>query len=236
MHKLPILLLPLIIILCISENALGQESSYTQALNKIEQKRIDLYKQYLSAGNHSRDSLRTIAKKYVFEKLVKDIFPAWYGTQWDFNGITRTPKKGKIACGYFVTTTLKQVGFNIPRYKWAQLSAENIIKQFTNNKKIKRMSNAPVKEVETYIKNSGNGLYVVGLDCHVGFICNIDDSISFVHSSYYEPEIGVMSQALDTSNPLRDSNYRVIGKLLDDTMIESWILGKKFQGYYILKS
>ena len=88
-----------------------------------------------------------------------------------------------------------------------------------------------MKAVDTYIKKSGNGLYVVGLDCHVGFVCNSNDSITFVHSSYYEPEIGVMSQKLDSQNPLKDSKYRVFGKIMDDTMIEAWILGKKFQGY-----
>ena len=231
MRKVIVSLWTLILILSISENALGQQKSYTKLLNEIEQKRIELYKQYISAGSLKRDSLRIFAKKYVFGKLVKEVFPAWYGTQWDFYGITATPKKGKIACGYFVTTILKQVGFNIPRYKWAQLSAEDIIKQFTKESNIKRMRNAPVKAVDTYIKKSGNGLYVVGLDCHVGFVCNSNDTISFIHSSYYEPEIGVMSQKLDSQNPLRDSRYRVFGKIFDDTMIEAWILGKKFQGY-----
>ena len=221
----------LILILLVSENAISQQRSYTGLLNEIEQKRIELYKQYVSAGRLKRDSLCTIAKDYVFKKLVKEVFPAWYGTPWDFYGITATPKKGKIACGYFVTTTLKHAGFNIPRYKWAQLSAEDIVRRFTKESDIKRMRNATVKEVETHIRNRGSGLYIVGLDCHVGFVCNSNDSISFVHSNYYEPDIGVMSQALDTQNPLRDSKYRVFGKILDDTMIEAWILGKKFQGY-----
>ena len=231
MRKEILSFLTLILILSISGNVFGQQKNYKGLLNEIEQKRIKLYKQYISAGSSKRDSLRTFAKNYVFGKLVKEVFPAWYGTQWDFYGITATPKKGKIACGYFVTTTLMQVGFDIPRYKWAQLSAEGIIKQFTKESDIKRMRNAPVKAVDTYIKKGGDGLYVVGLDCHVGFVCNSNDSITFVHSSYYEPEIGVMSQKLDSQNPLKDSKYRVFGKIMDDTMIEAWILGKKFQGY-----
>jgi hypothetical protein len=50
-----------------------------------------------------------------------------------------------------------------------------------------------------------------------------NDTIKFVHSNYYQPWIGVMSEEIDSTNPLRDSDYRVIGKLLSDEMMVNWI-------------
>ena len=47
--------------------------------------------------------------------------------------------------------------------------------------------------------------------------------MKFVHSNYYHPEIGVMSEAINSENPLKHSKYIVIGKLLSDEMIVSWI-------------
>ena len=66
------------------------------------------------------DSSRASVKNYLFTTLSKKIFPSWYGTAWDFNGYTEKPLNGEIACGYFVTTTLKHIGFNLNRYKIAQ--------------------------------------------------------------------------------------------------------------------
>ncbi len=54
------------------------------------------------------------------------------------------------------------------------------------------------------------------------------EEIKFVHSNYYQRDIGVMSEELDSDNPLKDSNYRVIGKIIDDAMIENWILNLKY--------
>jgi hypothetical protein len=40
---------------------------------------------------------------------------------------------------------------------------------------------------------------------------------------------GVMAKELDIHNPFKDSKYRVVGKILDDEMMKSWILGKKIE-------
>jgi hypothetical protein len=64
--------------------------------------------------NKTLDSLKTIVNSipnnkigtFIHHSLSKTIFPHWYGTVWDYNGYTNTPKNGVIACGYFVSTTL----------------------------------------------------------------------------------------------------------------------------------
>ena len=152
--------------------------------------------------------------------MAKDIFPYWYGTQWDFNGTKRTPKKGKISCGYFVTNLLTDVGFTIPRIKWAQSASEVFIKKLAYNK-VKRFSNASITKVEQHLIDSGNGLYVVGLDSYTGFIYVEDTSVRFIHADYYESEIGVVSEKLDSHSSIKNSSYRVIDKLMSDAMVFS---------------
>ena len=66
---------------------------------------------------------------------------------------------------------------------------------------------------------------IVGLDCHVGFISKSGDNMRFIHFNYYHPEIGVMTEPLARHNPLNDSKYRIIGKLLDTEMIRNWMTG-----------
>lgn len=209
----------ILIYLIFSLNGFGQ--SYENLKTEIESKRLTFLKLYTTSEN--RDSILLLSEEFLFHIIINDIFNYWYNTKWDFNGTTTSPKKGSIACGYFVTTVLEHAGFKLPRVKWAQLASETMILKINSN--VKRFSKRPVQEVINYIESSGKGLYLVGLDIHVGFIVNDGNEISFVHSNYYKPEIGVMKESLIGNNPLADSRYRVIGKILHKTMIEKWLLG-----------
>lgn len=110
-----------------------------------------------------KDSVIDTARKFLLNTIGNDVFPYWYGTPWDFNGHTKIPQQGAIACGYFVTTVLLDAGFNIPRIKWAQLASEVFIKKLASNN-LQRFSNKPISEIEEYLRNIEPGLYVVGLD------------------------------------------------------------------------
>ncbi len=90
---------------------------------------------------------------------------------------------------------------------------------------IKAFSDRSVEEVTTYLRAEGEGLYAVGLDNHVGFIVVQGDELRFVHSNYYQREIGVMSEPLEGNNPFAHSRYRVIGQILGRQMMERWVLG-----------
>jgi len=70
-------------------------------------------------------------------------------------------------------------------------------------------------------------LYLVGLDSHTGFIYVHNNTIRFIHADYYEPEIGVVSEKIDSESPIKDSKYRIIGKLMSDEMIIAWIKNER---------
>ena len=197
-------------------------TDYKVTIAKVLQQR-DTYKTlYNETDATKKDSVITAAQHYLIKAFSDDIFPAWYGTPWDFNGTSRTPGQGKIACGYFVTNVLTDVGFDIPRVRWAQSASEIFIKQLAPNH-MKRFHNRSVVSVKDYLISAGNGLYLVGLDYHVGFVLVEGNEVSFIHSNYYQPDIGVMKEPLHTDNPFKDSDYRVIGKLLTKDMIVNWL-------------
>jgi hypothetical protein len=175
-----------------------------------------------------KDSVVRCAQQFLFTTMTAKVFPCWYGTRWDYNGTTEVPRKGKIACGYFVTTTMRDLGFNIPRVRWAQLPSETMIKEMTDGKEIKRYRFASIGHIESQIKEWGDGLYVVGMDNHTGYIVNHDGRCSFVHSYYFNLSRGVTSERFDTNNPLRSSKYRVIGKVLTKEMVEKWLKKERF--------
>ena len=80
----------------------------------------DTIKLKASALQHSHK-----ANKIFTLFLLNNIIPHWYGTKQDFCAYTETPKQGVIACGILVSTTLKDMGLNVNRYKLAQQSPTN---------------------------------------------------------------------------------------------------------------
>ncbi|NDW09187.1 hypothetical protein [Dysgonomonas sp. 520] len=215
-HFLFSFLFILISILCSAQ-------TYAELKESIVDRKTELKKAFNdNKGNSEKqDSIIKVAEQYLL-CISDSYFKAWYQTPWNFNGTTQIPKKGTIACGYFITTTLRDMGFNIPRVKWAQQTSEYMIKKMTSD--IKRFHKRPMSEVVDYIKARGEGLYVVGLDCHVGYIYYWNNKMNFVHSNYYQPQIGVMSEPLVGRNPLNDSKYKVIGRIFDKKMIQNWFL------------
>jgi hypothetical protein len=204
-----------------------QAAKYSALLQDIEKKRLEFAKNLAPGGVPSKEVVAK-ARDYLFQVLVDQVFPAWYGTVWEFYGKTLVPREGAIACGYFVTTTLQQVGLRIERVTLAKQPSETMIKNLVLPGAIKRFSNAPMARVARTIKAWGDGLYMVGLDQHTGFVVNRKGVLRFVHSSYYEDLMRVASQPFAETSPLSDSRYRVFGKLLGDPMILRWIRGETF--------
>lgn len=219
--KLRLLVMPLLAV-----SACTHAESYEDFIGSMLAERDSIRAVYLKADSRHRSRIIIDARKLVFESIITRSFDFWSGTRWEFYGQTRTPKTGTIACGYFVTTVLYDIGFDLPRVAWAKSASEYFITRISRD--IVRFHDRPVREVREYIERRPDGLYIVGLDCHVGFIYKYGRTVKFVHASYYHPETGVMAEDVDTGNPLGDSRYRVVGRILDDRMIRDWILGRRF--------
>jgi hypothetical protein len=162
-------------------------------------------------------------EKTFAHAITKTIAPAWLGTKWDFNGITEVPQQGKIACGYFVTTVLRDAGLPIERVKLAQCASEKLVTTLVQDKYVKRFSHVAMDDFMAYLKLNGFGLYVIGLDNHTGFIFNDGLDIWFIHSTF----IGtgdVQKEKAAGSTILKNSKYRIVGKLSEDELVlGKWI-------------
>jgi len=166
------------------------------------------------------------AKSQFVANITKKIFPYWHGAKWDFNGTTKIPGEGAIACGYFVTTTLEHMGVPINRVKMAQCASEEMIQSLTTKKNIHHLSNIPLKEFEKRLKKFGNGLYIIGLDNHTGYIFLSDNGNFFIHSTGWFP-FKVVKDKLSESRLIGKSKYRVVGKISDDeTFLKKWLAAK----------
>ncbi|MEW6733976.1 MAG: hypothetical protein AB1489_21800, partial [Acidobacteriota bacterium] len=157
--------------------------NYQDSLARVATKRTALARQYQQADTpEKKRAIIEQARETITSSIYGDIFPFWYGTAWDFNGTTETPRQGKIACGYFVSTVLRDAGWRVERTRMAQQASENIILSLTTDAYIKRFRQVAISNFISAVKEWGAGLYIVGLDIHVGFIINTGDEIYFIHS------------------------------------------------------
>jgi len=205
------------------ENITIKRSNYHSVLTQLTLDRKKWRQAYEQGSSTEKARIVKTARKQLEKTLVEEVFPAWYGTQWDFNGISKTPGEGKIACGYFVSTCLTHIGYEVNRIRLAQQPSQRIIETFMPRSQRKILYGVSIAKVRQYLQDQGDGIYLVGLDRHVGFIAVQGENIAFIHSSYYRPNKEVISEPIDTKNPLSDSQYRVFGKLFSDDMITGWL-------------
>lgn len=208
------------------ERPSAESRNYNDIRKEVEAERVSLASRYRQATSEVEKSrLVAQAREVITRSIYTEIFPSWYGTAWDFNGTTETPGQGKIACGYFVSTVLRDAGWRVQRVRLAQQASENIILSLTTDAYIKRFRRVEIGKFVKAVSDWGPGLYVVGLDIHVGFIVNTGNEVHFIHSSYIDPYAVVKERAME-SKILAASQYRVIGRVsADDGFIVKWLLG-----------
>jgi len=195
-------LLCLIIIGC---NKSKVESDNDVISEKLEIKKIP-YKEFLMSINKKTAEEK---KSYLFKFINYDVPNYWMGTPWSFNGTSREPQKSTIACGYFVTNTLTDFGFDINRTYLAQQASSVMIKKLCKN--IKYFSSR--EDLEKYILSENkNQVYIVGLDFHTGFITRDNKDTYSIHSNYIKNK-GVVKELTQASQALNASKTFMIGTL-----------------------
>ena len=156
------------------------------------------------------DSKKMSDGKQLQIYFADSLLPCWYGTPWDYNGMSLSPAKGNIACGYFITTTLMHAGLAVNRIKMAQCPSSELIRSVCTG--IKIYSNKPVAELINQVKKDGMGLYIAGLDFHTGFIWYDGSEVYFIHASYYGSKCVVREKAAGCA-VLTNSKLKMTGKV-----------------------
>lgn len=214
--------------------------TYEQKLEIIEEKRGELGRRWLEAATEEqKDEIRNEARAFVVKAIIKDIFPAWKGMPWTMAVIKdglrpdalMPGEKGKgISCSFFITSVLMNAGLKLDtRAKFARSIALHIERSLAPDPAdLHRFYHVTPEKLEKKMVALGEGLYIVGLNCHIGFIVVKGKKARFVHASYIEPykvvnERLLKSQAIMNSEK---SGYVVTTLFQDDRLIEHWLEAK----------
>ncbi|WP_153797866.1 hypothetical protein [Foetidibacter luteolus] len=189
--------------------------TYTQMKGQLD----GLRKTFSSTG-HPPDY--HLLEEQFTAAVVDSIIPYWYGTPWDFNGTTQQPGKGAIACGYFVATVLRDAGVALHRIKTGQAASQTTLRQFADKAGIRLFLNKPLDSLLAYVRQLGKGLFIVGLDYHVGFLYNDGKVVWFIHSKWANPK-AVVKEVAALSGVLYYSKYSMVGKISNNkALLKKW--------------
>ncbi len=177
-------------------------------------------KSSLSDGQISIDSVG----EFFSNALVNHIIPYWYGTTWDFNGHTNVPNDGLIACGYFVSTTLKHLNLKLNRFKLAQQASLNIVKSLACDSKVHSYRNPNKENMMSELKSTlDDGIYIVGLSNHVGFLYLRNNELYFLHATFLEPGEVVAEIAQDSDAFMWSDVYYISAVSKNKTLMKQWL-------------
>jgi hypothetical protein len=204
-----------------SEPIIPIERRY-QALNDSVHVLKNNLRKRLKAGD--REMMQESVECFT-DLIYQSYFKIWDGTPWEFYGTTRTPQKGSIACGYFVSTVLEDMGVPIKRVEMAKTYSEKMIRTLVQPEYIKKYTPFNLVQFVAELSKKGNGVYLAGLDNHTGFIVVKNHEVYFIHSSVISPGCVVREKAIE-SVALQKNRYTVLGCLTaDPAFMKAWLNG-----------
>jgi hypothetical protein len=167
----------------------------------------------------NEDSLAEVFTSVLIERII----PYWYGTPWDFNGYTAKPGEGVVACGYFVSTTLQHSGVKLNRYKMAQKSSMDGALMLESRDSLLIRYCSREEFLPVFRNRCADGLYMVGLSFHVGYLYKKGEEVYFIHSSYLSPTCVVLEKASE-SEALGQSKVFVVADITyNKSLIRKWL-------------
>jgi hypothetical protein len=165
------------------------------------------------------------ARQALLTAFDAELAPAWEGTPWEFYGTSQTPGQGAIACGYYVSTILRDAGFRLERVRLAQQASEHIVKTFAAEQEIQRFRDADLAALVAAVRHKhGEGLFIVGMDYHVGLLRLTKGQARLCHSAVLAPRHAVCEDAV--TSPGMVSRYHVVGPALSDARVRDWLAGR----------
>jgi hypothetical protein len=203
-----------------TDSAVVDAVSYERLKKSVHDKRKLLYKENFNLKDQKNLS---VVQDYWINTLLNGFYPKWENTPWDYNGTTEHPKVGNIACGYFVTTLLRDMGVKIQRVKLAVCASSQMMQALVPGQRLINLSSLSYTDFNERVTSLGKGVYIIGLDFHTGFIINDGAKNWFLHANYIDRQ-GVIKESLLNSRALKSSKTRWMVCLTSDIdFLSRWI-------------
>lgn len=200
---------------------------YQILLSELHRWKEDLSTAYKNAQSPSDKAKIEHDARQILIHLLPSMMDCWLGTEYNFDGTAEKPGSGKLACGYFVSTIIRDAGFRVNRYTLAQQASENILRSLISSDHCQLSIGESFPSFLKRLGEKKNGIYFIGLDSHVGFIVKTGNKLTFYHSSKWKNR-GVVRENVEEAFGLEHSKWRMLGSFSEDQkVLQTWLLNEK---------
>lgn len=202
------------------------------ALARVAERHRELTAEYRQATTaRAQAEVRSRARRVLESAIIDEVFPAWMGMPWGMgsDSIATRPHEPDmtVGCSYFVTSVLLSVGVTLDdRFAFAQSPALYIQRSLAPDAEdLHRYYSIPPTQLRDRIADLGPGLYIIGLDTHVGFVVVTENDVRLVHASYTGDRVVTdeplaRAQAIANSQP---KGYFVTPLFQDGRLLDLWL-------------
>ena len=203
--------------------------TYLVLSGDLRRHRQRLAQKFQAASTRAEEQAVLDETRILLEGALPHLMRCWLGTPWDFHGSAHQPGTDKVACGYFVSSVLQDAGFNVEWGALARQPAQSIIATFLAREDMVITVGDDYDDFMDEVSTRESGIYLVGLDKHVGFLIVTPEELRFIHSSG-SPPLCVVDESRQEAGALKRSRYRVIGNLTSNhAVLRSWLLNLRFE-------
>lgn len=189
-------------------------------------------------GADARAAVRDVASRVLVHAIADQLAPPWLGMPWGLGRDSTATRPFEpdhtIACSYFVGAILAGADFRLhDRFQLGQAAAKRIQESLVRAPgRVHRFFSIPPADLAARIAALGDGVYVIGLDVHVGLVVVRGDDVRFVHASYTGDRV-VTDEPLATAQAIANSQAKgyfvspvvVLDGPDDDWLVEQWLTG-----------
>lgn len=204
---------------------LWPKGKYNEQKQNIKLKRQEFFDDYQNANDSAKSRIIEEAGNYLFDNLLNKIIPFWYKMPWNLSGYSNIPQEGTVGCSYFISNTLLACGFNLNRYRLGQTDPIAGSRSLTFTDSVVKYRNDGSMEnlAKIILKNHPEGIYIIGLDIHVGYLLIYKSKLYFIHSAYYYPNV-VCIEFFEKSVGIQSSTTYYITPITNNKkLVEKWI-------------
>lgn len=207
---------------------------FEATLRALADARSRLSRRYAAARDEAeRAAIRAEARATFREAVIRRIVPAWLGMPWGLgkNSTANRPHAPgqTVACGYFVAAVLENAGLVLSsRFAYAQAPALAVQRALAPDPAdLHRYFSIPGEALAAKIAGLGDGLYIIGLANHIGFVVVDGAEVRLVHASYTDGQV-VTDEPLAPARAIANSRakgYFVTPVMQDDRLADLWLRG-----------
>ncbi len=203
---------------------LVSDENYRATKSFITQRQGILIQQYQYPSSEGTEELiEREALRFISSSIYDSLAPYWLGTKFSKTGNTKYPGIGLVSPEHFVIQLFLDAGLQVKVDPEFNPKPIDLVEILLFDRNIFHYDNISMISFLQELNQKGDGLYLLALDSHIGFVSLQGGQRKFLHASPTNP-FCVVKEDLENSKIIAQSKNRTLGSISGSSeLIKVWL-------------